>query len=188
MYVDIHVSKLLFKAPQEELLNAVLNSAHFVDKTSSNLGTAEPAPSGSAAGASLDYFREGSRYFIQQNYPASITPYQKALEVEKKSRTLTKTDWRILVDNLGMAYGITGELNRAEETFKYGVSQDPTYPMFYYNLACVAAGRNDMDKTLEFLRKAFSYRANVIPSESMPIHGRTILSSPLWLTSDFENS
>jgi predicted Zn-dependent protease len=167
-YVDIHISKILFKPQQEELLNTVLNSAHFVDKTSSNLGAEEPSRSGSAAGAILDYFREGSRYFIQQNYPASIAPYQKALDAEKQSRTMAKNDWRILVDNLGMAYGITGELNRAEETFNYGLSQDPTYPMFYYNLACVSGERNDMDKTMEFLRKAFSYKANVIPSESMP--------------------
>jgi hypothetical protein len=40
--------------------------------------------------------------------------------------------------------------------------------MFYYNLACVSAGRNDMNATMEFLRKAFSYKANVIPTESMP--------------------
>jgi hypothetical protein len=67
-----------------------------------------------------------------------------------------------------MAYGISRDLNRAEETLNYGVSQDPTYPMFYYNLACVSAGRNDMNRTMEFLRKAFSCKANVIPSESMP--------------------
>ena len=168
VYVDIHVSKTLFKVQEEELLNTVLNSAHFVDKASSNLAAEEPALPKSAVGASPDYFREGNRYFIQQNHAASIAPYQKALDAEKQSRTLAKNDWRILVDNLGMAYGITGELNRAEETFNYGLSQDPTYPIFYYNLACVSAGRNDMDKTMEFLRKASSYKANVIPSESMP--------------------
>jgi hypothetical protein len=67
-----------------------------------------------------------------------------------------------------MTYGITGDLDRAEETFNYGLSQDPTYPMFYDNLACVSAGRNDMDKTMTFLQKAFSYKANLIPGESMP--------------------
>jgi Tetratricopeptide repeat len=165
VYVDIHLSKPLFKPPQEESLNAVLNSAHFVDKTTSNSGAVESAPS---AGATGEYFREGNRYFIQQNFPASVAPYQKALDAEKQSRILSKNDWRILIDNLGMAYGITGDLNRSEETFNYGISQDPTYPMFYYNLACVAAGRNDMNKAMEFLRKAFSYKANVIPGESMP--------------------
>jgi predicted Zn-dependent protease len=168
VYIDIHISEIFSKPQQEELLNTVLNSAHFVDRISSTLGAEAPTPPENTAGGNLDYFREGNRYFIQQKYPAAIVPYQKALDAEKQWRILTKNDWRILVDNLGMAYGITGELNRAEETLNYGLSQDPTYPMFYYNLACVSAGRNDMDKTMELLRKAFSYKANVIPSESMP--------------------
>jgi tetratricopeptide (TPR) repeat protein len=167
VYADIHLSKVLFKPQQEELFNSVLNSAHFVDKSTSTSKLMEAAPS-SDAGASLDDLREGNRYFLQQNFTASIAPYQKALDAEKQSHSLSNTFLRILVDNLGMAYGISGDLNRAEETLNYGVSQDPTYPMFYYNLACVSAGRNDMNKTMEFLRKAFSYKANVIFSESMP--------------------
>lgn len=164
-YVDIHLSKILFKPDQEELLNTVLNSAHFVDK---GPNAREAGGSGRIDDARLDEVREGSRYFVQQNYAASIDPYQKALDAEKQSRKLPQDLWRALVDNLGMAYGITGDLNHAEETFNYGLSQDPTYPMFYYNLACVAAGRNDMDKTMGFLRKAFSYKANIIPGGSMP--------------------
>lgn len=167
VYVDIHLSKVLFKPQEEELFNSVLNSANFVDKPTSASKSMDAPPS-SDAGASFDDFREGDRYFLQQNFTASIAPYQKALDAEKQSHSLSKNLLRILIDNLGMAYGISGDLNRAEETLNYGVSQDPTYPMFYYNLACVSAGRNDMNKTMEFLRKAFSYRANVIPSESMP--------------------
>jgi tetratricopeptide (TPR) repeat protein len=167
VYVDIHLSKVLFKSQEEELFNSVLNSAHFVDKSTSASKLMDAAPS-SDAGASFGDFQEGNRYFLQQNFTASISPYQKALDAEKQSHSLDKNLLRVLVDNLGMAYGISGDLNRAEETLNYGVSQDPTYPMFYYNLACVSAGRNDMNKTMEFLRKAFSYKANVIPSESMP--------------------
>jgi tetratricopeptide (TPR) repeat protein len=167
VYVDIHLSKVLFKPQQEELFNSVLNSAHFIDKSTSTSKLMDAAPS-SDAGASSDDFREGNRYFLQQDFTASIAPYQKALDAEKQSHSLSKNSLRILIDNLGMAYGISGDLNRAEETLNYGVSQDRTYPMFYYNLACVSAGRNDMNKTMEFLRKAFSYKANVIPSESMP--------------------
>jgi tetratricopeptide (TPR) repeat protein len=168
VYIDIHLSKVLFKPQQQSLFDTVLGSVRFVDKTGPNPNAGESTPAGSAADATLAYFQDGSRYFIQQNFSAAIGPYQKALDAEKQSRTLTKDYWRILIDNLGMAYGITGDLNRAEDTFNYGVSQDPTYPMFYYNLACVSAGRNDMNATMEFLRKAFSYKANVIPTESMP--------------------
>jgi Tfp pilus assembly protein PilF len=127
-----------------------------------------PASSTGENPVTRQLFLNGSRYFIQRNYTAALVPYQQALDAEKQSPSLTKTDWRVLIDNLGMAYGITGDLNRAEETFNYGISKDSTYPLFYYELACVAAGRNDMDKTMDFLRKAFSYKANVIPGESMP--------------------
>ena len=168
VYVDIHLSKALFKPEQEQLLNSVIASAHFADKPSSNTSAPEPAASGSASGTSLDYFVEGSRYFAKQDFAAAIAPYQKALDAEKQSRKLTANYWRVLVDNLGMAYGITGDLDHAEQTFNYGLTQDPTYPMFYYNLACVAAGRNNMDTTMDFLRKAFSFKANMIPNESMP--------------------
>jgi len=155
VYVDIHLSNVFFKPQEEELFNSLLNSAHFVDKSTSASKLTEAAPS-SDAGPSFDDFREGNRYFLQQNFTASITPYQKGLDAGKQSHSLSKNFLRILIDNLGTAYGISGDLNRAEETLHYGVSQDPTYPMLYYNLACVSAGRNDMNKTMEFLRKAFS--------------------------------
>ena len=72
---------------------------------------------------------------------------------------MSQNYWRVLVDNLGMAYGMT---------LNYGVSQDPSYPMFYYNLACVAAERKDMNKTMDYLGKAFARKANSIPGEGMP--------------------
>jgi hypothetical protein len=56
---------------------------------------------------------------------------------------------QVLVDNLGMAYGITGDLKKASEIFEYGLSKDDTYPMFYYNLACTYAEMNDLDNTIK---------------------------------------
>ena len=146
------------------VLLAIICSYSFASAQESKQAT----PSAGENPVTRQLWLTGGRYFIQQNYAAAIVPYQQALDAEKQSPTLTKTDWRVLVDNLGMAYGITGNLDRAEETFNYGISKDSTYPLFYYELACVAAGRNDMDKTMDFLRKAFSYKANVIPGESMP--------------------
>lgn len=163
VYIDIHLSKVQFNPKQEELFEAILKTTHVVDKAS-----ADSVVASANAEGTLQNFQEGSRYFVQGNYAAAIKPYQDALSAEKQSRTLNHDLWRVLVDNLGMAYGITGDLSHAEETFNYGLSLDPTYPMFYYELACVAAGRNDMDNTMKLLQKAFSYRANIIAGESMP--------------------
>ena len=98
----------------------------------------------------------------------AIGPYQQALDLEKQDPKLSKTFWRVLVDNLGMAYGITGDLDNAQSVFEYGLSVDPTYPLFHYNLACTWAERDDMGKAMDYLEKAFSFKNNVIPGEKMP--------------------
>ena len=70
-----------------------------------------------------------------------------------------------MVDNLGMAYAFTGKLDKAKEIFAYGISQDPEYPMFYYNMACTYGEMGKMDEAIEQLRLAYKYRANMIPGE-----------------------
>jgi tetratricopeptide (TPR) repeat protein len=74
----------------------------------------------------------------------------------------------VLIDQLGMAYGISGDLARSKSVFEYGISKDPDYPMFYYNLACGYGEQNDKANALVFLRKAFDRKANSIKGERMP--------------------
>ena len=64
-----------------------------------------------------------------------------------------------MVDNLGMAYGISGDLKKAKDTFEYGLSKDPKYPMFNYNMACTFAEMNDVDKAISYLQQAFQNSA-----------------------------
>ena len=125
----------------------------------------------SSASVVLELMREGSSYYLKHDFERAIGPYQEALDLEKENRTLDKTLWKVLVDNLGMAYGITGDLDKAKETFKYGISKDPDYPMFYYNMACTYGEKEDMDKAIEYLKLAFDRRKNMIPGEKMPNPG-----------------
>jgi tetratricopeptide (TPR) repeat protein len=111
---------------------------------------------------------QGSRFFLERDFKRAIPPYQKALDREKANRTLSETLWRVLVDNLGMAYGISGDLPKAKETFEYGLSKDPKYPMFHYNMACTFAEMNDVDKTISYLLQAFQYKQNMIKGERFP--------------------
>jgi tetratricopeptide (TPR) repeat protein len=120
------------------------------------------------ANAVRELVREGSYYYLKHDFKAAIGPYQKALDLEKQKRTLDKTLWKVLVDNLGMAYGITGDLEKAKETFEYGISKDEDYPLFYYNMACTYGEMKDMDKAIEYLKLAFERRENMIPGEEMP--------------------
>jgi tetratricopeptide (TPR) repeat protein len=122
----------------------------------------------SDAAAVMELVREGSYYFLKRDFEKAIGPYQKALDLEKTEATLDKTLWKVLVDNLGMAYGITGDLDKAKETFEYGISKDADYPMFYYNMACTYGEKEDVEKTIEYLKLAFDRRENMIPGEKMP--------------------
>src|SRR6267142_1530689 len=91
------------------------------------------------AKSAIDYLTEGSTYFVEGNFKKAIPPYEKALALEKGHRTLNQNQWRVLVDNLGESYAITGRTTagnskKAKEMLEYGISKDPDYPLFYYNL------------------------------------------------------
>jgi tetratricopeptide (TPR) repeat protein len=116
----------------------------------------------------MDYVMEGSLHYRNGDYKKAIPPYQKALELEKAHSTLEKKFWIVLVDNLGMAYGISGDLKKAKEVFEYGISKDGDYPLFYYNMACTYGEMKDMDKTIEYLKLAFARKKNMIEGEEFP--------------------
>jgi tetratricopeptide (TPR) repeat protein len=158
VFVDIHLSKIMFRAGDQPALDELLRSFHFVTK--------EPVNGAVPAGNSLQLFQLGSRYFIAQDYRGSIAPYQQALDIEKVSPTLEKKLWYVLVDNLAMAYGITKDLGRSQKVIEYGISKDPDYPMFYYNLACLAGEKGDARNAKTNLKLAYERRGNVLPGES----------------------
>jgi tetratricopeptide (TPR) repeat protein len=160
VFVDIHISKIFAKAADGPVFDALLQTFHFVPKEASD------APV--LTGNSMLLFQQGSRYFLAHQYRQAIAPYQKAFEIEKSTPTLEKNLWRVLVDNLGMAYGISGDLTSARDTLTYGVSKDPDYPLFYYNLACVTAEKGDRPDTENYLKLAFERRENMIPGETFP--------------------
>ena len=160
VFVDIHISKLFFKASDQPLFDALLQSIRIVPRDAAD--TAVPA------GNSMLLFQQGSRYFIAHQYREAIGPYRQAFEIEKSTPTLDKNLWRVLLDNLSIAYGITGDVTRARETLNYGVSKDPDYPLFYYNLACAAAEKGALADTEKYLTLAFKRRANTIPGEAFP--------------------
>lgn len=160
VFVDIHVSKVFFKAADQPAFDALMQSFHFVAK--------EPMTSAVPVGNSLQLFQQGSRDFISQNYRESIAPYQQALDIEKITPTLDKKLWYVLVDNLAMAYGITNDFANSQKVIEYGISKDPNYPFFYYNLACIAGEKGDVRNAKANLKLAYDRRANALPGESLP--------------------
>jgi Tfp pilus assembly protein PilF len=112
-----------------------------------------------------DYLEFGSAAYLLKDYKHAARYYQRTLDAEKQTRTLSKIMFQVLVDNLGMAYGISGDLEESKAVLEYGISQDPNYPLFYYNLACYYGELGRRDEALEQLRKAYERKVHVIPGE-----------------------
>ena len=117
---------------------------------------------------SMQYLAEGSKYYINGDYKRAIPPYQKALDLEKQERKLERKFWIVLVDNLAMAYGISGDIKNSQAVLEYGISKEPTYPLFYYNMACGYGELGDEAGAIEFLRPAFKNRSNMLEGEPFP--------------------
>lgn len=169
-WIDVHISIVEPTKDDESTVAAFDKSLRYGDR--SPTGTEEgdspsrsnPVPDNEA----FQFLRDGSLYYMKRDYKNSIGSYSKALELEKKRPTLDKVSFRVLIDNLGIAYAISGDLKQAKETFEYGITKDGEYPMFYYNLACTYAEMNDMEGAITQLKNAFQYRDNQNPGERMP--------------------
>jgi tetratricopeptide (TPR) repeat protein len=152
-WVNFHLSKVFYSKADADLFDDFIQSIRVVDPY-------EPT--------SADSFKFGSYFFRENNHKEAIKHYKRALDREKVKQELSNDYWLILVDNLGMSYGISGDFANAKSTFEYGLSIRPTYPMFYYLLACNYAEQNDLDNSLKNLKLAFKYKDNMIKGEVMP--------------------
>jgi tetratricopeptide (TPR) repeat protein len=113
-------------------------------------------------------FGYGSYYFLKKDYRKAAKHYERVLERKDPGSALNRNSWRALVDQLGMSYGLSGELARAKELFEWAVTQDAEYPMFYYNLACTFAEMGDLESALGNLRLAYQYKGNMLSKETFP--------------------
>jgi predicted Zn-dependent protease len=110
----------------------------------------------------------GQALFRQEKYTEAAVLYEKARELERNGSKLTSDQHRILVDQLVMAYGISGNLKKARAIVEDAIQQDPEYPLNYYNLACSLAEAGDKDKALANLALAFQYKDHILKGEKMP--------------------
>lgn len=169
-WVDLHISKVLYKPEDHALFEQLVKSVKFETKKNGwgQAKKSEDPATAKLAKETLKYASQGSAAYLERDLKKAIQYYSKALELEKKEPTLDKNIWIVVVDNLGMSYGISGDNKKAKEIFEYGLSKDDTYPLFYYNLACAHAEMNDVDTAIKNLRLAYKFQANMIPGEHLP--------------------
>lgn len=110
----------------------------------------------------------GQSLYVQKKYAESVAPFEKARELEAGGMKLNSDQHRILVDQLVIAYGISGNLKKAHALLDEAIRQDPDYPLNYYNLACAYAGEGDKPKMLASLSTAFQHKDHVLKGEQMP--------------------
>jgi hypothetical protein len=119
---------------------------------------------------STDAFAYAQILYVSHQYRAAAPTFETALE-----RLAADTQWsdkttirRVLTDQAGMAYGMSGNLAKARTIFLKGIAEDPGYALYYYNLACTDAGENNLSDAKAHLREAFARRANVVRGETLP--------------------
>jgi tetratricopeptide (TPR) repeat protein len=152
-WIDVHLSKTEYKPADQQAFDAVLKSVRIEKNYKPNT-------------VMLCYF--GSVLFGQKKYAQAATNYQQALNLETANRTLPRMAWLILVDQLGMSYGISGDIAKAKATYNAAIVKEPEYPMFYYNLACALAESNDRDGAIKNLNLAYKFKKNMLPGEELP--------------------
>jgi tetratricopeptide (TPR) repeat protein len=160
VYADIQLSKMQYTKADAPLFHSILKSVRLQPSPSETIQTPAPEPPNSRELLDL-----GNALYRQNNYARAIPPYQKAFDLEKTEPQLDRTLWRVLIDNLGTAYKMTGQLPKARATFEQGLQADPTYPMFHYNLACTFAEINDLNHAMQSLKTAFRHRKNQNPGK-----------------------
>jgi tetratricopeptide (TPR) repeat protein len=125
----------------------------------------------------------GHALFRQAKYAESVKPYEKARQLEIEGSKLSSDQHRIIIDQLSMAYGISGQVSKARELLERSIQQDPEYPLNYYNLACVFAELGEKPKMLANLSLAFHHKDHVLKGERLP-NPRTDLSFQKYIRDD----
>jgi predicted Zn-dependent protease len=110
----------------------------------------------------------GNCLFRQEKYQEAVVPYERARELQRRARVLSLDQRRILGDQLAMAYGMSGRLDKARSLLEDSIRQDPDYGLNYYNLACALAESGDEDKMLANLSLAIKHRDHMVKGEQLP--------------------
>jgi tetratricopeptide (TPR) repeat protein len=146
VWITFDLNALSMKKEGEQLFYSVLDSVKFTD-------TSNPS-------SSFDYYFKAKSLIHQKQHKQAIEYFNAALGLERKQRQLDAQHWRNLIGHLVDLYVATGDRGRAKEVLDYGVSNDPTFPLFYLALAHHYASQDDVDNAIASLEKAYTYRKN----------------------------
>jgi tetratricopeptide (TPR) repeat protein len=116
---------------------------------------------------SKDKFIYAGVLYENGQYKACVPVYEDFLATTSATKD-TLTLRRVATDNMGMALGMSGQVDAARKVFLDAIKKDPDYPLYYYNLACADAEQGDAANARIHLQQAFDRGANSIPGEKLP--------------------
>jgi predicted Zn-dependent protease len=105
---------------------------------------------------------------VTRRHSQAAEAYTAALKADAERKALTPEQKRTITNQQGAAYGLGGDLDRAQEILEGGIRSDPEYPLFYYNLACVYAEKGQLEAAVEQLREGWKRRGNLSDGERFP--------------------
>jgi Tfp pilus assembly protein PilF len=110
----------------------------------------------------------GDILMTTKRYSAAAASYTAALKADEQQKALSPEQRRALVNQQGAAYGMGGNLARAQEIFEGAVKSHPDDPLFHYNLAATYAEKKQLDPALEQLKQAWKLRGNMPSGQQFP--------------------
>ncbi len=152
-WIDIHISKTNYQDSDEKYFRSIIDNISI---------DTNYTPS------AYENFSYGNLFYQQHQYKRAIPFYEKSLAQEKSHATMSRDHFKVLLDLLGISYGVSGDLEKSKEILQWAITQEPEYPLFYYNLACAYAELNNLPDAIANLRKAYQYRNNVLEGEQLP--------------------
>lgn len=114
-----------------------------------------------------DVFVYASVLYRLSEFKAAAPIYEQSLSMLHDGKD-QETMRRVVTDQAGMAYGISGNIPKARAIFEAAIVKDADYPLYYYNLACADAEEGKLADARSHLQQAFARRANIIHGETMP--------------------
>lgn len=170
LFVPILVLTALFAAADQQKALKKLNEAERAFAVG-NLSRAEKSvrdaikedPKSVPAQALL-----GDILSLTRRHSLAADAFTAALKADDEQRALSPEQRRGIINQQGVAHGMGGNLDRAEEIFKQAIQRDPDYPLFHYNLGAVFAEKKQLEPALEHLKNAWKIRANMPSGEPFP--------------------
>jgi tetratricopeptide (TPR) repeat protein len=114
-----------------------------------------------------DVFVYAQILYRRSEFKAAASILEQALSMVRDGKD-QEAARRIVTDQAGMAYGISGDIPKARAIFEAAIVKDPDYPLYYYNLACADAEEGKLQDARSHLQQAFARKTNLIHGEAIP--------------------